>query len=156
MDRARKYQTELTVCYTNARSLLNKKTELGHMKDSENPEVIIITETWLTSDVTDNEVNLPNFTMHRTDRLGRKGGGVAIYLHKRLALRNTEALAHESGTCELLRCRLKCQGQDIDLIAVYLSPDCTADDFLIEKLGLWTSKCQSIVFNDFNARQWIG
>ena len=151
MGGARKYQTELTVCYTNARSLLNKRTELGHRIDAENPEVIIITETWLTPDVTDNEVNFPSYTVHRADRLGRKGGGVAIYLKKCLALRNTEALAHESGTCELLRCRLKCIGQDIDLIAVYRSPDCSADDFLIEKLGAWTPKCRSLVVGDFNA-----
>ena len=141
MGRPWKYQTELTVCYTNARSLLNKRTELGNMIDSGNPDVIIITETWLTSDVTDNEVDLPNFVVHRTDRQTRKGGGVVIYLKKCLTVRSIEALAHESGTCELLRCRLKCIGQDIDLIAVYRSPDCSADDFLIETLGTWTPKC---------------
>nr|CAH8845910.1 unnamed protein product [Trichobilharzia regenti] len=121
------------------------------MIETGNPDVIIITETWLTPDVTDNEVNLPNFEVHRVDRLNRKGGGVVIYLKKGLTVRSIEALAHESESCELLRCRLKCIGQDIDLIAVYRSPDCSADDFLIEKLGSWTSKCRSLVVGDFNA-----
>ncbi|VDQ08568.1 unnamed protein product [Trichobilharzia regenti] len=145
VGRPRKHQTELRVCYTNARKLLNKPTELANMIDSGNPDVIIITETWLTANVTDIEVNLPNFEVHRVDRLNRKGGGVVSYLKKCLTVRNVEALAHESESCELIRCRLKRIGQDIDLIAVYRSPDCSADDFLIEKLGSWTSKCRSLV-----------
>lgn len=46
-------------------------------------DVIAVSETWLTENVSDQQVLLPSFTLYRNDR-GRIGGGVAIYVRNTL------------------------------------------------------------------------
>ena len=46
-------------------------------------DVVGITESWGTSDVTDAELNLPGFHLFRADRRTR-GGGVLLYVSESL------------------------------------------------------------------------
>ena len=43
-------------------------------------DVVLITETWFTSKHSDSDLNLEGFTLLRRDRIGRKGGGVCVYV----------------------------------------------------------------------------
>lgn len=54
---------------------------------SSNSNVLVLTETWLCSDVYDSEVltDLPNFTVFRKDRAGSRGGGVLIAVSQQLS-----------------------------------------------------------------------
>ena len=40
------------------------------------PHIIGITESWANNDITDAELGLEGCAIFRTDRMGRKGGGV--------------------------------------------------------------------------------
>ncbi|VDP66170.1 unnamed protein product [Schistosoma mattheei] len=126
--------TDLEVYYTNARSLLNKMDELKSVVDKEKPDVIAVSEIWLTSEVLNGEIQLTGFITSRADRLNRRAGGVILYTKSTLTIRLAETVAHVSGTCELVRCKLKCRRQDIELVVVYRSPECVADDFILSKL----------------------
>lgn len=46
--------------------------------------VICMSETWLRSEITDEVVRLPGYTLIRCDRVGRVGGGMAFSLSDRL------------------------------------------------------------------------
>ena len=43
-----------------------------------NPDIVCITDTWLSPDILSSEVGIPDFTLFRADRSWH-GGGVAIY-----------------------------------------------------------------------------
>ena len=60
----------------NARSIINKKTELNIMVDDIKPHIIGITESWANNDITNAELGLEGYVMFRKDRIGRMGGGV--------------------------------------------------------------------------------
>ncbi len=50
MSRSVEVKRDLSVLYTNARSLIPKRDELLAYIDVERPDVVAITETWATSD----------------------------------------------------------------------------------------------------------
>ena len=59
-----------------------------------------ITETWLSEQVSDAEVNVPGFSILRSDRKGRVGGGIALYLREDIT---GDILAQfDNGTCEMI------------------------------------------------------
>ena len=66
----------------NARSIsiLNKKNELDIMVDEIKPHIIGITESWSNNDITYAELGLEGYVMFRKDRMGRRGGGVLLYI----------------------------------------------------------------------------
>ena len=60
----------------NARSIINKKSELNSMVDDIKPHIIGITQSWANNDITDAELGMAGYVMFRKDRSGRRGGGV--------------------------------------------------------------------------------
>ena len=68
-----------SVLYFNARSLKNKIDELSARCEIYNPDVIIITETWLDPVIPDSFVAINSYDLLRCDR-DSNGGGVALYI----------------------------------------------------------------------------
>ena len=50
------------------------------MVDDIKPHIIGITESWANNDITDAELGLEGYVMFRKDRMGRRGGGVLLYI----------------------------------------------------------------------------
>ncbi len=75
---------QLTVLYYNARSILPKLDELRTSVLFQKPDIICIVETWLSEDVTDNELLLPDYQVYRLDH-NRHGGGIVLYVHDSLS-----------------------------------------------------------------------
>lgn len=61
--------------YTNVRSFLSKRAEICSLVSSSSSNIVVLTETWLSGDVTDDEIltDLPNFDVFRNDRKGAVG-----------------------------------------------------------------------------------
>ena len=64
----------------NARSIVNKKYEFNIMVEDIDPHIIGITESWANTDITDAKLGLTGYIMFRRDRIGRRGGGVILYV----------------------------------------------------------------------------
>ena len=64
----------------NARSIVNKRNDLNNMVEDIDPHIIGITESWATPDISDAELGMTGYVMFRKDRLGRRGGGVILYI----------------------------------------------------------------------------
>ncbi|BHF69500.1 hypothetical protein SprV_0301254500 [Sparganum proliferum] len=77
---------KLTFFYTNAQSLFSKLDELRIQVADTPPDVIAVTETWLSENVGDCEVALTGYQLLRRDRRGRRGGGVAMYVKSNLTV----------------------------------------------------------------------
>ena len=50
------------------------------MVDDIKPHIIGITESLANNDITDAELGLEGYAMFRKDRMGRRGGGVLLYI----------------------------------------------------------------------------
>ena len=76
--------TQLSIFYFNARSLFPKLDELKLLCVTHSPDIVCITETWLSSDILDSELNLHNYLLFRLDR-NRHGGGIAMLVKSSLS-----------------------------------------------------------------------
>ena len=50
------------------------------MVEDNDPHTIGITEYWATPDISDAELGMTGYVMFRKDRIGRRGGGVILYI----------------------------------------------------------------------------
>ena len=84
----------ISCLYTNCRSVVNKFAELANMISESGPNVVCLTETWLTHETEDSCFSLPSYHIFRKDRLGGRGGGVAILVHSDLICHNVDSSLH--------------------------------------------------------------
>lgn len=108
-------------------------------------DIIVFSETWLTSDFSDAELGLVNYSVFRKDRdsiaTGKsRGGGVLIAVGKALKAHlievNTSTLGHE----ELWVSVSLTKDKSVLLCAVYIPPQCSVAEyeshcFNVENLG---------------------
>ena len=90
----------------NARSIVNKKNELNIMVEDVDSHIIGITESWANTDITDAELGLTGYVMFRRDRIGRRGGGVILYVKESIQAYQIklerEADYDEAGWCKIV------------------------------------------------------
>ena len=68
----------------NARSVLPKFDELCTTISAFMPDVVFVTESWLSNNINDNLLVIPRYNLLRSDRVGRRGGGVCAWFHDNL------------------------------------------------------------------------
>ena len=110
----------------NARSLKNKLTELQYLLYNvfDTVDVICITETWLSSSITNSMIDpLSQFNIYRRDRITKTtGGGVCILIHKKLNVVEVQ-ISREFGLIECVCIDiLCCFDSTIRLFNVYIDP----------------------------------
>ena len=121
--------SKFTVLYYNARSLIPKMDELRTIVESQRPSVICVVETWLSEEVSDQEISLSEYQVTRLDR-NRHGGGIVIYVHNAISVgvllsgpNELEFLA--VSLCSPNSTRKHC------IALLYRSPSCPVSFFLI-------------------------
>ena len=68
----------LTIAHLNIRGISKKTDELSVITHRYNLRVLAISETFLTSQHTDNLLHISHFSLERRDRLDKHGGGVCF------------------------------------------------------------------------------
>lgn len=113
------------------------------------PDVLIVTETWLNECIENCEFLPPNYTAYRRDRESR-GGGVAV-----ICKRSTVCTERSSPPeIECIACDMTLYGSLFTFIAVYRPPDSSEDymlsfnDFL--QSVFQNSKRKIVMAGDFN------
>ena len=81
------HDTPLKVVVVNCWSIVGKKAQMLNLLDATQADVIIGTESWLTSMIPDSEICPPGYTMFRKDRANGTGGGVFILISSELVSR---------------------------------------------------------------------
>ena len=131
--------------YFNARSILPKLDDLRLMCISEKPDVVCIVETWLCSDITNNEIAIPEYTVHRLDR-DRHGGGILIYCHCHL---NICVLSKNTSNLEFMAVSVNhpLQTQKLHLALFYRPPSSSCSIF--DDLQLCLEELSAITLHHF-------
>ena len=134
----------------NARSIINKKTELNIMVDDIKPHIIGITESWANNDITDAELGLEGYVMFRKDRMGRRGGGVLLYIKENIPAYEVQ-LQEEADCKEALWCNLVTGHTTVTIGVVYRCPNITIqNNEKIHNAISEVSKGDCIIMGDFN------
>ena len=141
---------EIKCVCLNARSIINKKDELNIMVDDIKPHIIGITESWANNDITDAELGLEGYAMVRKDRMGRRGGGVLLYIKD--TIRAYEVQLQEEAYCnEAIWCKLVTGHSTVTIGVVYRCPNITKqNNDKIHNAISEVSKGDCIIMGDFN------
>ena len=116
------YKAEIKCVCLNARSIINKKNELDIMVDEIKPHIIGITESWANNDITDAELGLEGYVMFRKDRMGRRGGGVVLYIKETIPAYEVQ-LQEEADCNEAIWCKLVTGHTTVTIGVVYRCPN---------------------------------
>ena len=134
----------------NARSIMNKKSELDIMVLDRDPHIIGITESWANKDITDAELGLEGYVMFRKDRMGRRGGGVLLYVKDTIPAYEIQ-LREEADGKEAIWCKLVTGHKTVTMGVVYRCPNITKEsNEKIQNAIREVSKGDCIVMGDFN------
>jgi len=102
--------------YTNANSIVGKMGELRQKVLNYRYDVIAITESWASADISDAELKIDGYLMYRKDKADdsrTKGGGVLLYVTEELRshplpnissaeFQDTAWCKIEAGTCAVI------------------------------------------------------
>ena len=71
---------------SNVRSMVNKIDEIQGVLSTNECDIFVLTESWLTSKVSDNLITIPDYKHIRKDRLNdQRGGGICTYLKRSIS-----------------------------------------------------------------------
>ena len=134
----------------NARSIINKNNELNIMVDDIKPHIIGITESWANNDITDAELGLEGYVMFRKDRIGRRGGGVLLYIKETIPAYEVQ-LQEEANCNEAIWCKLVTGHTTVTIGVVYRCPNITKqNNEKIHNAISEVSKGDCIIMGDVN------
>lgn len=87
--------SSLSVVFTNIRSVIPKLDALCSVLHDCSSDIVVLTETWLSPDICDNELNhcFADYNIFRCDRKAKKGGGVLIAVKKHLSATSIHMVA---------------------------------------------------------------
>ena len=116
----------------------------------EKPDIVGITESWISTDTTDfeGEYEIPGYKIFKKDRIGRKGGGVLLYVKDSLNPVDCDLVSEH----EMLGVVLKNLKKDLYLYLVYRPPHqaIEKDKSLYSKLSTVVKDKLCIIMGDFN------
>lgn len=154
ISRCAQAQNGLRICHLNIRSLSNTKFEeirsslISGAKRC--VDVLILTETWLNSNIQDSEIYISGYNIERRDRIGKKGGGVMMYIADDITYNRD--LSIESRDLELLCIRVNPYKSNCPLFLVGLyRPDSSSDNTLEQRFeDLYLANKEVIIMGDLN------
>ncbi|KAJ8732167.1 hypothetical protein PYW08_014897 [Mythimna loreyi] len=138
------------VCHLNAQSIPSHYTELFDTFSLNNVHAVLVSETWLKPELPSTTYSLPGFVLLRNDRIGRRGGGVAIYLRADFPFKILVS-STPNDSAEFLFIEVCVKGAKAILGVAYCPP--TLDYFtefesVLESLG--SEYAHHIIMGDFN------
>ena len=142
----------MTVYYANARSVRNKLDEIKVLVGFKRPHILLFVESWLHSDIDDNEIKIDGYKIFRRDRdsvVKSRGGGLLIYVQDNInVIEISESL---SFNIECLWIKVLGEHKNLNFGLYYRPPNSNESDDLemfnsIRKL----MDLDGIVIGDFN------
>jgi exonuclease III len=142
----------------NAHSICNKLCDLDEFLTHDRPDIIFITESWLTPDITNSMLDQHDvYDIYRCDRSEKTGGGVVILCRRSLQSCQI-AIDNKFSDLEAVNIQLTCRNSVYNFINIYRPPGTNLQSKL--KMSTLTSflrhtclnKFTNIVVGDFNTR----
>ena len=138
---------DVFIMYFNCRSLIPRLDELNAICQANKPDVVCLVEIWLSTDIFDSELFIPNYTIVRHDR-NRHGGGVALYVCNSVLCKS---LMCGPADLELLIVSL-CKGKFKLCLGVFYRPPSSPPDIFdnLCELLLSVDLSHFVLIGDFN------
>ena len=108
-------------------NLTKSLNELNIMVEDIDPHIIGITESWANTDITDAELGLTGYVMFRRDRIGRRGGGIILYVKESIQAYEIK-LESEADYDEAVWCKIVSGNSKLTIGLVYRSPNINEED----------------------------
>ncbi len=139
--------------HINIRSILSKIDQIQNLLIDSNLDFLCMSETWLTSNVPTDLINIPGYICYRKDRPKGRGGGVLIYIREQFKILeldlnvNLESL----GLNVILSSNMK-----FNIVVLYNPPSHEVNfyDELKRLLSIVDKSCECMLFGDFNIN-WL-
>lgn len=139
--------------HMNARSILPKLDQLKTWCMMAKPDIVVISESWLRSTVTDDVLHVDGYNVFRCDRKAR-GGGVAIYVSTKF---NASILCCQSipKQFEFLALQIKIANAPLTIIGCYRPPSAMSEALanLTEVLSSYNGT-EMVLLGDLNL-DWL-
>ena len=146
----------LRVINVNFQSMVGKRAETLELIDRLKPDILIGTETWLTSQVSDGELLTKDFQIFRKDRKHNHWGGVIIGVKSDL---QCTVISELNTDCELLWVKVLTKTHKPLYVGAFYRPDKT-DITSLQKLEQSLRKAAEkknahiLLAGDFNLPSW--
>lgn len=101
-------------------------------------DFVAVTESWLHADLPDSAVGIGGYEVHRKDRSGRRGGGVAAFVSSSVPCKRLENMEHPDFECLWLNLRphrLPRSVTSIYFAVVYNPPNSPVQNDLVSYLS---------------------
>jgi hypothetical protein len=151
-------QSDLKVCYLNARSLHKHIEDVRKDINYSSMDIVIFTETRFNSSDTDDIYNIDGYRLFRNDVSqgtgpGRPYGGTAVY--SRVPLKEGYPYAHNVNGIEFTIIKTE-SNPHLNIIGVYRSPSIAISRLLSSLRSVLDedSSAQNIIIGDFNVN-WM-
>lgn len=139
---------QITLLYTNIRSIQNKLYEFHSVVEYYSPQIIGLTETWLNNVIQSSYLSLPSYTIYRNDR-NTRGGGVLLAINSKLK----SCIVQEQSECEILAVDIMLLFKKIRVICVYIPPNVDSQilkDYIKTLSSLTHNIEKYLILGDFN------
>ena len=125
---------DLVIVQLNIRGIQSKLSEfkllLNNIVCKDQPDVILLCETWLQRSLPDPKI--PGYEIVWKDRTNKKGGGVSILISNQLGFKTRSDLVLENDTFEFTAIELKCKTTNLICCSGYRPPNTAPSLFVKE------------------------
>ena len=140
----------------NCLSPTNKILELRQLVSDQKPNILTLTETWLSDNVSDGEISIPGFSLIRQDSSRGRAGGVIVYFDASLpppVILTTDPIPLVDSLW--IKFQLS-EAATLLLGVVYRPPQCTAieSQTMVNQMRVLAETCpftHLLITGDFNA-----
>ena len=129
-------ECDLNVIHLNIRGIISKQSKLTSMLQTcignHLIHIATINETWLSKD-NEHLLNIPDYNVIKKNRIGKKGGGVCILVHKSLYYKEIDAINNlKFKHIEQISIKLKLQSKNLLVSSLYRPPNTNVTEFNAE------------------------
>lgn len=136
----------------NVQGLTGNISKLKVLIENKKPICVILTETHVTNDIQNVEIEIDGYDLIRCDSHSRHTGGVIFYVLKSVKRKVIISKSVEN-VIWILACEIVCDKKRHVCYGIYRSPECRDKDFLIEMDQLYDSlrfEKSNLLIGDFN------
>ena len=113
----------LRLLLVNCKSVCNKCGHFQNLMDNNNPDVVVVTESWLTTNHPDGEIGetdrfCSKYQIHRRDRVTDTSGG-GVFIAVKNDLKSTRCSELKPTDCELMWVKIKAVGEKALYVAAF-------------------------------------
>ena len=150
----KQHTEKVNIMLTNVQSIKSKELQLYKVIKEENIDLFVVTEMWLSNKIEDDTwvkctaLNNDNLKLTNVNRIGRKGGGIALVYCNNLKVRHLEDANWMSF--EYAIWGLQHKGTKMTIIAIYRPPYSTMNQATIQSFFEEFTDCMATKSNEYS------